>query len=383
MPLMTHGCSISATVAWTFSMRSLAGAAWRAWTHAVALSAMVMLLTGGVVAATLATSGRTVASERSVLSAIDDHDLTSITILDDAGTGSMDSALVQQLAQLNTVTGVVGLGPVEDLRPLDTPGADPVAGRRFVGWSPLLSWREDLQEVATEVTGTPVAVIGREASKITGLVDSAGALENLRGLEVPIIGDFVAQDSLAQLANSVLIHDPAFAGPLRRVTLQVQNPEDIEPTAAALTSMTSDPGLRIVVADDLARIRAAVHGELGGATRATVIQTLAIGLVLVAVVMYASLHATRRDFGRRRALGATRSQLVTIVLLHVTYASLAGATLGAVTGSCVTYLLTGTWPGWAYPLAVSVLAVLTNLLAAAIPAGLAARRDPVLALRVP
>jgi putative ABC transport system permease protein len=344
---------------------------------------IVVVLTGGVVATTLATSGRTVASERSVLSAIDDNDLTSITILDDTGTGNLDLAFVQRLARLNTVRWVVGLGPVEDLRPLDTPGADPVAGRRIVGSSPHLAWRQDLDNVAATVTGTPGAVIGPEASTVTGLVDSAGVLENFRGLEVPIVGGFAARGPLAQLRNSVLIHDPSFAGPLRRITLQVENPEDVESTASALTIMASDPGLRIVVADDLARIRAAVHGELGGATRATVLQTLAAGLVLVAVVMYASLHATRRDFGRRRALGATRSQLVTIVLLHVTFASVAGAVGGAVAGSFVTYFLTGAWPGWTYPVAVSVLAVLTNLLAATVPAVIAARRDPVLALRVP
>lgn len=362
---------------------SLLGAAARAWSGAVALTLSIALLTAGVVITTLATSGRTVANERAVLSRIDDARLTTIEILDDQGRGALDAQYAAQVRGLSTVSWALALGPVEDLRPVGMSGADPVAARRVLGTSPALHHRDDVTQLTDVMNGAPVGVIGSTAAQRIGLADTVGALTSFGGTQVTVVGRFRTDPALAGLDDQVLIYDADFTGPVRRVILQVERPEDVTATAAALRDFTAAEGVRIVVAEDLARIRAAVAGELGGASRATVLQTMAAALALVALVMYASLHARRRDFGRRRALGATRPQLVTIVLLHTLLAAAPGAVVGAAVGSLVTWRLTGSTPGLAYPVAICVLAVLTALLAALLPALIAAFRDPVSALRVP
>lgn len=364
-------------------MLALIGAAGRAWGGAVALTLVIGLLTAGVVTTTLATSGRTVAAERAVLSSIDDADITTIEVLDDQGVANLDAGYAAQVAGLDTVTWALALGPVEDMRPLGMPGSAPIAARRLLGGSPALDYRSDLESLATDVAGTPVGVIGPDAADRVGLIDSAGAVASFRGTQVPIVGPFTVRSPLAGLDEQVLIHDPDFTGPVRRVILQVENPQDVGPTAAALRDLTTGEGVRIVVAEEIARIRAAVQGELGGVGRATVVQTMGAALALVALAMYAALHARRRDFGRRRALGATRGQLVGIVLLHVLFAAIPGAIVGGAAGSLITWRLTGTTPGVAYPVAIGILAVLTTVAAALVPALIAAFRDPVSALRVP
>lgn len=80
---------------------------------------------------------------------------------------------------------------------------------------------------------------------------------------------------------------------------------------------------------------------------------LGVGVAIVTVTMLGAVSSRRRDFGRRRALGASRSSLITLVLIHTAVA--------AVTGLCV----------------------LVALLGALIPALAAAYRDPMRILRVP
>ncbi len=101
------------------------------------------------------------------------------------------------------------------------------------------------------------------------------------------------------------------------------------------------------------------------------------------ITTYGATAAKRRDFGRRRALGASQADIVALVTIQ----SLLLGTLGAVVGTAGTALVTGVtmgvWPNWRFSVAVVVLAVDVSVLAALPPAFAAARRDPVRILRVP
>lgn len=145
----------------------------------------------------------------------------------------------------------------------------------------------------------------------------------------------------------------------------------------------SPESVRVDVPADLALVRSAVQGELGGYGRAGVVQALAAGLALAAATIYGGINGRRRDFGRRRALGASRRQLIAVVLAQTLTAAVPGTLLGAVAGSLVARRLAGSWPGWTFPTAIGVLTILAVCLAAAVPAVTAAWRDPVRALRVP
>lgn len=343
------------------------------------LSLAVTLISAGVVAITLATAGQVVSAERAVLASIDAGDISTIEVIDDEGGASLNASSVRRVGSLSSVDWAIGLGPLEDVRPAGLPGAEPVPSRRVVGTSPALA-------LGLQGGSTPVALVGAASGSGLGLVDGAGAVELASGEQLPVVGPFSARDPLSSLDGDVLVVDPAWTGPVRRMFVQVGRPEDVVVTAAAVQQVlgTADgQSVRVEVAEDVARVRAAVRGELGGTGRATVLQTLGAGLALAALIIYAGLQARRKDFGRRRALGASRLQLTTIVLLQMQVAALPGVAVGAVGGWIAVVAIAGSGPGWQYPLAIAVLMLLTMAIAATVPAITAAWRDPVSALRVP
>lgn len=358
---------------------ALVAAAVRAALSQRVLSIAIALISAGVVATTLATAGRVVSAERAVLARIDDADVTTIQVVDDSGKAGLDAGTVSRLNSLSSVAWAVGLGPVQDVRPAGLPGAEPVPARYVVGSSPAL--RLDVDPALS-----PSAFVGSSSRRLLGLVDASGAVDVSDGTQLPVVGDFAASSPLSQLKDEVLLREPSWAGPVRRIVVQVAHPEDVLSTADVITNLLRGRAAQpatVEVAQDLAAVRAAVRGELGGAGRATVLQTLAAGLLLAILTIYAGLQGRRRDFGRRRALGATRGQLTAIVIAQVVVAAAPGALLGAVGGTAIVVALSGSGPGWQYPAAVAVLTISAMALAATVPAVAAAWRDPVSALRVP
>ncbi|MDQ3276010.1 MAG: hypothetical protein M3Q39_13540, partial [Actinomycetota bacterium] len=118
-------------------------------------------------------------------------------------------------------------------------------------------------------------------------------------------------------------------------------------------------------------------------TATLMLGVLAAGLLLVALTLIGAVSQRRRDFGRRRALGASRSTVVTLVLLQTSAAALVGVAAGALAGLLLVNRLAGSLPSPGFTFGVVVLTMLTALLAAVPPAVLAAYRDPVRILRVP
>lgn len=129
--------------------------------------------------------------------------------------------------------------------------------------------------------------------------------------------------------------------------------------------------LRRVVGGQLtAQGRAIVLGVLGGATLATLVNVWGLALM------------RRRDIGRRRALGATRATIMTLMIGQVTVAALTSAIIGA---GGVALLARGDAPIPNLPYITAVVLALTGIsaIAAGIPALIASRRDPLSELRVP
>ena len=156
-------------------------------------------------------------------------------------------------------------------------------------------------------------------------------------------------------------------------------------TDAALAVLDpADPtSVGIETSEDLALVRAAVQGELGRFGRQLVTLVLGVGLVLVGLNIYGAVTTRRRDFGRRRALGATRTAIVGLVTLQTLVVATIGAALGSAIGMVIIQRWTATTPDPAFTTAIATLAVLAAAVAALPPAILAAYRDPVRVLRVP
>lgn len=91
----------------------------------------------------------------------------------------------------------------------------------------------------------------------------------------------------------------------------------------------------------------------------------------------------RKDYGRRRALGATRSFIVGLQLTQTALLVCAGVALGAVVAHGVLMAIGAPLPGPLFMLATAVLSLASALVASLLPAVVASRRDPVTELRVP
>jgi putative ABC transport system permease protein len=107
-----------------------------------------------------------------------------------------------------------------------------------------------------------------------------------------------------------------------------------------------------------------------------------MGALLVAAVVAADTAMASVEWGRRRALGASRSQLVALATFRVGIAAVAGTAVGV--AAAVAVAVSQNWAMDAlFVGSVATLAVIAAIAAAFPPAVRAAWRDPVSVLRTP
>lgn len=105
--------------------------------------------------------------------------------------------------------------------------------------------------------------------------------------------------------------------------------------------------------------------------------------IVVSILLYGLVMMRRNDFGRRRALGATRGFIVRLLLTQTGLLAVAGVLLDLVAAVVVLVASGDPLPGPAFMVAIGVLALAATLLAALIPALVVSRREPINELRVP
>ena len=339
-------------------------------------STMTVLITAAVVALLLTTTGQ-------VLTQIDDAGTRSIEVELDPIAGSTADA-VGRVARLETVEWTVGFGDVVDVHNEHVPGGTPIALRPMYGdRPPVIRFDPDHGPPIDDVVwagSTAIARLGLDDG-FGGVVDETGALS------YAVVGELVATDPLADFNRQALRPAPASSQDrLRRLLVVTNTPADVGPTTDHIVELLDieEPGaVTIRTSERLAQLRAAVAGELGQFGRDLVAQALGVALVVVLVVTYGTTATRRRDFGRRRALGATRASIAALVVLQQAATAFVGVLLGLGIGTGISLQLTGGMPDAQFAAAVAVLAILVTVVSALIPALIAATRDPVAILRVP
>jgi putative ABC transport system permease protein len=174
--------------------------------------------------------------------------------------------------------------------------------------------------------------------------------------------------------------------PVSVLVVIAARPDLVAPLSRAVQSVLAvdDPTkVKLSTSESLAQLRALVQGQLGSFGRSLVIVIFALTAVLVAAILYGLVMLRRKDFGRRRALGASQSLIITLLLTQMFVLSTIGTVLGC-TFAAIGLIATGDpLPGIPFFAAVGILAITTGLAAALLPAVVAARRDPLRELRVP
>lgn len=336
----------------------------------------------------LVTAGRSAATERAVIASIDSVGTRLVTVADATGNAQISASSVADIAQIDGVTWAFGLGEARDARNAHLP----VTGRRaavrdLVGHLPA-----DVVRVVGRLPEPGEAVAGAAATATLGLGDSSGAVTDGQ-TDVAVVGQLSGTGALAFLDELVLVRADAAGLPgaetaetVRYIYLVVDDTSEAARVTEAVTAVLRSPSpadARIEASTGAIALREVVSGRLGASARQTMAGVLAVGLVLVAITLGGGVAGRRRDFGRRRALGASRSAIVVLVLVHSATAAGAGAVVGTAAGLIVVHQSGGGLPPAAFVAGTAVLAVVVALVGCLPPAIAAARRDPVRILRVP
>lgn len=345
-------------------------------------TALTVLVTAALCLAVLLTTGRTVGSEQRVLSTIDASGTRSIVVRAEPG-AMLDSTVVERLMNLASVEWVGAFGPAVDMHNSGTPAATNVAVRTLYTPEPgLLGIPPEHRDQA--------GIIGSElALQLLGLPDAAGAVRGTDGVDASVTGRLAVPDFLAFLEPLAVRPQAIPTGhgePVAIVVVLADDPRSVGALTEGVTAslaVADSTQVSVTTSESLATLRTLIQGQLGGFGRALVLAVFCLLTVLVAALMYGLVMIRRKDYGRRRALGATRGLIVSLVVVRTLATSLAGAVLGSAVALGVLRAGDDPAPTFQFVSAVAVLAISSAVLGALPPAIAASRRDPLVELRVP
>ncbi|MCU1580001.1 MAG: lipoprotein transporter permease [Rhodoglobus sp.] len=337
----------------------------------------------GMCAAILLTTGRTVGAEEAVLGSIDSVGTRSIVIRADTDSG-LDTSVLQRLASIEGIEWASAFGPPEDVVNAAIPDGPRVPIR--------MVWSDDLPAIGIPTRQALPNHIGwASASALSqlGMPDGIGGVTSTSGGDFAIAGEIAVPDYLQFLEPLVLVPKKMDIKDPQTVSVVVviaTRPDLVASVSKAVQSVlgVKDPNkVKIATSEELASLRALVQGQLGTFGRGLVIFIFGVTAILVAAILYGLVMLRRKDFGRRRALGASQRLIVALLLTQMAGLSAVGAALGTIIAEVSLAIGNDPLPSLSFTLSVGLLAVGVGTLAALVPAILASRRDPLKELRVP
>lgn len=365
--------------------------AWSALRARPLATATPGLVIGLVCLVTVATTGRTAATEEQVLSTVDSLGTRLVTVTDSTGSARIAPDVVDVVRAVDGVAWAFALGPAQDAS-LPGVGATrtgtPVTARALLGDLP-----PEVGLTAGRGARAGEAVAGDRAATGLGLDEGVGAVD-VTGATVPVVGTFAAPEQLGVLADSVLVRadvpgsarGSASVTTVRYVYVRVTDGYDVQAVADLVTAVVpagAPSAVDVEVAQGALDLRDVLSGTLGASSRQLMVTVLAVGLLLVVVTTSAGVAGRRRDLGRQRALGASRSAIVALVVLQGAVAGAVGGVAGTGAGTLLLLVTSGRVLPGEFAAGVVVLSLVVGVAGAVPPAVNAARRDPVRVLRVP
>lgn len=345
-------------------------------------SFVTILMIVGMVVAVMLTTGRTVGAEQQVLGSIDSAGTRSITVRAEAGAG-VTSSVLDRLAGIEGIEWAAGFSQAVDATNSAVPDGVKVPVRIAFGSQ-------------FEGVGVPseIPVPGSSAWASTtaleqlGMLDGVGGVTLTNGATYGVAGSLDLPDFLRGFEPAVFVPQSTPSGDevLSVVVVIADSPQLVAPVSDAVVSVlgADDPTkVTVQTSEALAQLRSLIEGQLGSFSRGLVIALLALTGMLVAILLYGLVMMRRKDFGRRRALGATRGLIIGLLLVQTGMLALLGIVIGSVLSAVLLLASGDPWPGLAFSVALGILTLITALLAALIPATIASRREPIRELRVP
>lgn len=363
-------------------LRDVARESWTSAWAAPVSTLLTMAMVAGMCAAVLLTSGRTVGAQQAVLTTIESSSSRAIAVRVDPTAGLRPDVL----ARVNRLGGVEwagAFGSATDVRNGAFDGAGtPVALR--------LAWSDDWTALGVEEPGAgDVAVASVAALEQLGITGGAGSALTADGVAYAIVGPMDVPGQLQGMEPLLLAPQPTEGSEGSSITLLVvvaTTAAGVAPLAAAVPGVlgVADPSkVAVSTSPDLTSLRDLVAGQLGAFGRGLTLAVLGLSAVLVAVIGCGVVMMRRKDFGRRRALGASQSLIVGLLLAQTAWCAVLGAGAGSAAALLTLAVSGDPLPGWTYTTGLAILATATAVAAGVLPALIAARRQPIVELRVP
>jgi putative ABC transport system permease protein len=380
---MTECGQRAATTCWRSPVgvpeAAVAEAARNALAHR-ATTGVLMLVTMAMTAVTLLTAGRAAAAEAEVLRSVDDAGPRLITLTVEEPSPGLSENALRRIASIKELEWVLGLGGARDVRSDSTGQNANVAVRNLVTDLP--------DEVTIELGRPPLsgeALIGSQPQQRLRMLQPSGSLLDA-GDKRAVVGRFSSSGVIADLDRLVLVQPEDVRN--EHATLVYALARDANQVASAVLQIRALAGigaeqLNVQTSPELVELSRVLAGEVGALSRQLALGSIVVGVVLVALTMTLALSNRRRDFGRQRALGASRSALLASVLIQAAIPVILGVTLGTTAGAVAVWFWGGVLPPHSFIAGTAALIAATGISAAVPPAAFAAIQDPLRILRVP
>lgn len=322
---------------------------------------LVCLITAAMCVMTISTVGRTAAAEEQVAERINSAGARELVITDMKSAGLFGPSLISMASRFSVTDRAVGLGSPVDLK-------NTVIGQ---AGTPVPAWGVigDLSAVATLKEGRwpqpGEALVSHLALQTLGLqhpVGSTSIANSNLAADYAVVGSFIPREPFTDLGKGMIYPAPAgsTATNLHLILADARQAKIAQGSVIGLLGPLNDPdSIAVRSPVQMTQLHDQIVGDLGSFGRSLLYGALGIGALLVAIVVFADILVRRKDLGRRRALGATRENIIGLMLLR---------TLIPAADFCV---------------GIIVLAMLAAGLSSLAPAAYAAHSDPVKVLRTP
>lgn len=343
-------------------------------------SLMTVLIVAGMIVAVMLTTGRTVGAEQAVLGSLDSAGSRMITVRA-APEAGVTSRVLDRLSVVEGVAWTAGFSAATDVASAAVPGGKRVPFRYVTG--------DDLDSLGLTAPSFTDDLIfaSPEALDALGLPDAAGAVMSADGTAYGLGGRFEPPAFLDPFEPLALSPRPSSEDvPLSLLVLVAETPQDVAPLSGIVRSLLGaedTSSVKVEKSESLVRLRSLIQNQLGSFSRELVLVVLALMGALVAALVHSLVLLRRRDYGRRRALGAPRTMIVRLVLTQTGALGAVGVIVGMLTSGLLLAALGDPAPDPAFVTAVCLLTLVTSVAAAVPPAFVAASRDPIKELRVP
>lgn len=353
------------------------------WAHKL-VGLLVVTVVAAMCSSVSISLGQAVGHQREVLATIDEAGSRAIAVsVGSEGPVPGDGALLDRIRTLEGVTWAAALSAPRDASNAGFPGGETIGVRDVYSFDYAPVGVPSVAQISQDSI-----FLSAEAAKMVSFDQGMGYLSESNQSDHHFAVTAISDANWLKRISPTALRPIGEAGDIQVEMILIvaesnaQVPH-LDQAIREIYSSDTEFSFEVESSSQLAKLRTSVDGELASFARDIPLMLLSSAGVLVGVLLSGLVVLRRKDFGRRRALGAARWMIVFLVVSQAFLLSVVGALLGgAVTG--VVLLFTGDpVPSTSFLVATSIYAVFVSSVVSMFPALVASQRDPVRELRVP